>query len=241
MKCIGIEQWAGLEPNWVSELVRLEHLTTNHGLTGSTPKKTTDPSERFYRLANERFQRPLRFGIGPMKGHWKIGDWTLAEFQPVHFSDVASATEFLVQLRTLYVVDTARGLGEGTAALSRITELAEETGCGVTLFASAFGLSRDGVLPYAVETFEELWRASVEQCWPIVYLPKWDIDSLRHFYTARGFRNMCLYDKRVFERPEELCLPFASQFVYLPDSMDLSCRRSIEHRLNLGMCEFCRS
>jgi hypothetical protein len=50
---------------------------------------------------------------------------------------------------------------------------------------------------------------------------------------------MCIYDSQVYKRPKEDDLPFDSQFVYLPSSMDAEWRSQIEHRLNRDLCEFC--
>lgn len=144
-----------------------------------------------------------------------------------------------MHLQSLYVVDAARGKGEGRRSIEQIKKVADECGCGVTLFARSFAFSRGGNLPNALQTFEELRTASLEEQWPIVYLPEWDSECLRFFYEGCGFRNMCLYDSWIYNRPKEEDLPFDSQFAYLPASMDDRWRSQIEQRLNRNLCEFC--
>ena len=234
MKCIGVNQWAGADP-WFGEIVSdLEQRAARARQAESDRWKRMSPSVKFVQLTNDRFENPKLFGIAPVKGYWQIGDWTLAEINPMTLHDAADSSKYLV-----YVVDAARGQGEGKRALEQIKQLAEECGCGVTLFAKSFAFSRDGDLSFALQTFEELRKASLEEKWPIIYLPEWDIECLRFFYEGCGFQNMCLYDSWVYKRPKEEDLPFKSQFVYLPISMDPAWRQQIEHRLNRDLCEFC--
>jgi GNAT superfamily N-acetyltransferase len=235
MRPIGVNQWAGLEPAFAESLVYLQKQLAKSQQTGAEK----NPSDAFFRLANKHLERPRRYGVGPVEGYWKVGSSTLVEFTRIALSDVDESERFLVHLQTLYVVDADRGKGEGKRVLDKIKELAEEAGCGVTLFATAFALSRDGELPYAVESFDDLWKAACEEVWPVVYLPKWDEECLRFFYESSGFRNMCLYDPWVFDRPKENDQPFESQFAFLPESLKPLWRSRLTSRLNKSMCDFC--
>lgn len=239
MKCIGVNQWAGVDPFMAEMLSDFGRLAARSRKVEQDRLSGMAPSERFLRLANERFQKPRLYGIAPVEGYWRIGDWALAEIHKVSLSDAEDSGRFLVHLRSLYVVDSARGKGEGKRSIEQIKQIADECGCGVTLFAKSFAFSRDDHLPYALQTFEELRKAALEEKWPVIYLPEWDIDCLRFFYEGCGFRNMCLYESWVYKRPQEEDLPFDSQFVYLPKSMNPTWLRQIEHRLNRGLCEFC--
>lgn len=239
MKSIGVNQWAGADP-WLADIVReLEQQAARKQKAESDQWKRMSPRDKFFRLTSDRFQSAKLFGIAPVRHFWQIGDWTLAEIRPVWLEDARDSRNYLVHLQSLYVVDAARGKGEGKRSVELIKEVAEESGCGVTLFAQSFALSRDGHLPHAVETFDELTRASLEEEWPVVYLPEWDIDCLRFFYEGCGFQNMCLYGSWVYSRPKEEDLPFDRQFAYLPKSMDPAWRKQIEHRLNRELCGFC--
>jgi hypothetical protein len=239
MKSIGVNQWAGADP-WFAEVVSdLEQHAARARQAESDRRKRMTPSDKFFQLANDRFENPKLFGVAPVKGYWQIGEWTLAEINPMSLMDAKDSRSFLVHLQSIYVVNTQRGNGEGKRSIEQIKQLADECGCGVTLFAKSFAFSRNGLLPHAVQTFAELTQASLEQEWPVVYLPEWDIDCLRFFYEGCGFQNMCLYDSWVYKRPKEEDLPFKSQFVYLPSSMDPEWRSQIEHRLNRDLCEFC--
>jgi hypothetical protein len=239
MRCIGVNQWVGVDPFDMPFIVELDALAAKTERAEGESRSRNSPSERFVASVGERFQKPKILGIVPVKGYWKIGESTLAEFTDFSLSDVRDARRFLVQLQSLYVVDTARGQGEGAQAITQIKAIADETGCGVALFASAFAFSKDGILPNAMQSFEELWKAAMEEKWPIIYLPEWEGGDPRLFYERCGFQNMCLYDSWVYQRPKEEDLPFERQFVYLPPSMNPTWRSQIEHRLNRDLCAFC--
>lgn len=239
MKCIGVRQWAGVDPVMAEALGEFGRWTAQARRAEQDRLSRMTPSERFLSLANERFEKPRLFGIAPMGGYWRIGEWALAEIRKISLNDAMDSGRFLIHLQSLYVVDLARGKGEGKRSIERIKQIADECGCGVTLFVKSFAFSRDGYLPYALQTFEELRKAALEEGWPVIYLPEWDSDCLRFFYESCGFQNMCLYDSWVYDRPKEEDLPFDRQFVYLPSSMDPVWRSQIEHRLNRDLCEFC--
>lgn len=239
MKSIGVNQWAGVDPATAEMMADVERWAKQSQKAEQERLSRMPPSEKFLRLVNKRFQKPKLFDIAPAKDFWRIGDWTLVEICRISLEDVIDAGSFLIQLQSLYVVDMERGRGEGKRSIEQIKQIADECGCGVTLFAKSFAFSKEGHLPNALQTFEELRQASLEEEWPVIYLPEWDIDCLRFFYEGCGFRNMCLYDSWVYKRPKEEDVPFDSQFVYLPASMDPACRRQIEHRLNRNLCEFC--
>lgn len=240
MKCIGVNQWTGVDPFTAEVISDLEQWVTHSARRQQERLARMTPRERFLRLVNERFQKPRIFGVAPVDGYWRIGDWGLVEIRRISLEDARDSERYLIHLQSLYVVDMARGSGEGTRVIEQIKQIADECGCGVTLFAKPFALSRDGRVPNAFQTFEELRQASLEEEWPVIYLPEWQGDCLRFFYERCGFRNMCLYDSWVYERPKEADLPFDNQFAYLPNSMDAAWRRQIEHRLNRDLCEFCR-
>lgn len=239
MKCIGVNQWAGVDPIMAETLSEFGRWAARAQKAEQDRLSQMAPSERFVRLANERFEKPRLFGVAPMSGYWRIGEWVLAEIRKISLNDAKDSARFLIHLQSLYVVDSGRGRGEGKRAIEQIKQIANECGCGVTLFAKSFAFSRDGHLPYAMQTFEELRKAALEEEWPVVYLPEWDIDCLRFFYGGCGFQNMCLYDSWVYNRPKEEDLPFDRQFVYLPSSMNPVWQQQIEHRLNPDLCEFC--
>jgi GNAT superfamily N-acetyltransferase len=239
MKCIGVNQWTGVDPATAEMIAELGQWAKHSQKAEQERLSRMPPSERFLRLASERFQRPKIFGIAPIEGYWRIGDWALAEIRKISLDDAKDSGRFLIHLQSLYVVDAARGSGEGKRAIEQIKEIADECGCGVTLFAKSFAFSREGHIPNALQTFEELRQAALEEKWPVLYLPEWDIECLRFFYEGCGFQNMCLYDSWVYQRPKEEDLPFDSQFVYLPNSLNPAWRSQIEHRLNRDICKFC--
>jgi GNAT superfamily N-acetyltransferase len=239
MKLIGVHQWAGADP-WLAGMANdLEQLAERSRRHAQERWHRMAPSERFFERAKERFRIPQLFGVAPARWFWQIGEWTLAEIRPISLHDIADSSSFLVHLQSIYVVDAMRGQGEGKRALEQIKQLAEECGCGVTLFAKSFALSRDEELPNAVQTFDELVRAALEEEWPVLYQPDWDAECLRLFYASCGWVNMCLYGPWVYGRPKEEDLPFDRQFAYLPQSMAPAHRSRLAGRLNPDLCEYC--
>lgn len=239
MRCIGINQWAGVEPWLADEITVFEERAAERIRAENERWASMMPRAKFMELAKQRFTKPKLFGVLPTDGLWRIGDYTLVEFSELVLSDATDSESFLVHLQSLYVVDTERGRGEGRRAIEMIKGIADAAGCGVTLFARAFGFSKDSVRPHALISYDDLWEAAVVQQWPVIYLPKWDAECLRFFYECCGFTNMCLYDNAVFGRPKDRDQPFESQFAYLPSSLEPRWLNQIGHRLNRDLCEFC--
>ena len=236
MKRIGINQWgAGIDPFLADTLNEFEQKTTQSRKAEQERMSRMAPSEKFLMLAKQRFKNPRLYGIIPAEDFYQIG-MTMIEIVKMNLDDVKDAGQFMIFLQSLYVVDAARGNGEGKRAIEQIKQISEESGCCVALFARSFALSKEGYLPNAFLTFDELKKASLEEKWPVIYLHELDC---RFFYEGCGFQNICLYESWVYKRPKEQDLPFDSQFVYLPSTMDRECRGQLDNRLNRNMCEFC--
>ena len=236
MKRIGTYQWCGIDDFLADELNDLDRKITQSKKAEQERISRMAPSERFLMLAKQRFQKPKLYGIIPADDFFQIGDFTMIEIVKMDLDDVKDAGQFMIFLQSLYVVDAARGNGEGKRAIEQIKQISEESGCCVALFAKSFALSKEGYLPNAFQTFEELKKASLEEKWPVIYLHELDC---RFFYEGCGFQNICLYESWVYKRPKEQDLPFDSQFVYLPSSLDKDCRRQLENRLNRTLSDFC--
>lgn len=87
MKSIGVNQWSGADP-WVADLMReLEQQAARVRQAENDRWSRMSPSDRFFRLADDRFQIAKLFGIAPVKGYWQIGDWTLAQINPMSLED----------------------------------------------------------------------------------------------------------------------------------------------------------
>ena len=235
MKRIGTYQWCGIDDFLADELNDLDRKITQSKKAEQERISRMAPSERFLMLAKQRFQKPKLYGIIPADDFFQI-DFTMIEIVKMDLDDVKDAGQFMIFLQSLYVVDAARGNGEGKRAIEQIKQISEESGCCVALFARSFALSKEGYLPNAFLTFDELKKASLEEKWPVIYLHELDC---RFFYEGCGFQNICLYESWVYKRPKEQDLPFDSQFVYLPSTMDRECRGQLDNRLNRNMCEFC--
>ena len=236
MKRIGISQWCGIDDFLFDPLSDLDRKITQSKKAEQERISRMPPSERFLMLLKQRFKNPRLYEIIPAEDFYQIGDFTMVEIVKMDLDDVKDAGQFMIFLQSLYVVDAARGNGEGKRAIEQIKQISEESGCCVALFAKSFALSKEGYLPNAFQTFEELKNASLVEKWPVIYLHELDC---RFFYEGCGFQNICLYESWVYKRPKEQDLPFDSQFVYLPSSLDKECRRQLENRLNRDLCEFC--
>ena len=235
MKRIGTYQWCGIDDFLADELNDLDRKITQSKKAEQERISRMAPSERFLMLAKQRFQKPKLYGIIPADDFFQI-DFTMIEIVKMDLDDVKDAGQFMIFLQSLYVVDAARGNGEGKRAIEQIKQISEETGCVVALFARSFGFSRDGYLPNAFQTFEELKKYSLEEKWPVIYLPELDC---RFFYEGCGFQNMCLYDAWIYKRSKEQDLPFDSQFAYVPSTLNKECRGQLENRLNRTLSDFC--
>ena len=235
MKRIGINHWTGVDDFLTDELNDLDRKITQSRKAEQERISRMAPSERFLMLAKQRFKNPRLYGIIPAEDFYQIG-MTMVEIVKMDLDDVKDAGQFMIFLQSLYVVDAARGNGEGKRAIEQIKQISEESKCCVALFARSFALSKEGYLPNAFQTFEELKNASLVEKWPVIYLHELDC---RFFYEGCGFQNICLYESWVYKRPKEQDLPFDSQFVYIPSSLDKECRRELDNRLNRNTCEFC--
>ena len=236
MKRIGTYQWCGIDDFLFDPLSDLDRKITQSRKVEQERISRMPPSERFLMLAKQRFQKPRLYGIIPADDFFQIGDFTMTEIVKMDLDDVKDAGQFMIFLQSLYVVDAARGNGEGKRAIEQIKQISEETGCVVALFAKSFAFSRDGYLPNAFQTFEELKKYSLEEKWPVIYLPELDC---RFFYEGCGFQNMCLYDAWIYKRSKEQDLPFDSQFAYVPSTLNKECRGQLENRLNRTLSDFC--
>ena len=236
MKRIGINHWTGVDDFLTDELNDLDRKITQSRKAEQERISRMAPSERFLMLTKQRFQKPKLYGVVPADDFFQIGDMTMVEIVKMNLDDVKDAGQFMIFLQSLYVVDAARGNGEGKRAIEQIKQISEETGCVIALFAKSFGFSRDGYLPNAFQTFEELKKYSLEEKWPVIYLPELDC---RFFYEGCGFQNMCLYDAWIYKRSKEQDLPFDSQFAYVPSTLNKECRGQLENRLNRTLSDFC--
>ena len=123
MKCIGVNQWTGIDPATAEMMAELGQWAKQSQKAEQERLSRMPPSERFLGLANERFHRPKIFGIAPVEGYWQIGDWTLAEIRRIVLDDAKDAGKFLIHLQSLYVVDSARGKGEGKRSIEQIKQI----------------------------------------------------------------------------------------------------------------------
>jgi hypothetical protein len=63
MKCIGVNQWAGVDPVMAETLSEIGQWAASASRAEKERFSRLTPSEKFLRLAHDRFQKPRLFGI----------------------------------------------------------------------------------------------------------------------------------------------------------------------------------
>lgn len=236
MKQIGPNQFVGDDPYFCLMAAEFEGESRRRGIQADL----RCPSEKFFSLLGERTDKPKRFGFLVDHNYFRFGEHTLISVQKTRgLSGVPNCESFMCQLESIYVVDTARGQGNGTACIDMITEIAEQSGCVVDLFCNPFVWSRDGSSKYAIESFEQLWEIISDDKWDILYHRDSQKELTKFFYARSGFVNICLYDKWVYGRDKSEDLPFEQQFAFLPSTLRPEYRRQLNSRLSRQGCEFC--
>ena len=82
MKSIGVNQWAGVDP-WFAEMVSdLQQHAARTRRAENDRWNRMSPSDKFFRLADDRFQIPRLFGIAPVRSFWRIGGVDAGRNQP---------------------------------------------------------------------------------------------------------------------------------------------------------------
>lgn len=240
MKMIGPEIVHGADPATAKFVLEFEKNARRFKDREAYGLQSLKPRERFLSLISKSFEKPKRYGIDNSHDFWRLGDSVCVELnRGINLSDVAECSDFVVHLQRLYVVDSEQGNGLGRWAVGQIKRIADESGCCVTLFAKPFAFSKDGVRENLFTSFADLWCAIAEESWDVVYKPSGFAECVKFFYSDCGFKNICLYDSWVYSRPKEDDLPFESQFIYLPKTLEGRYLDRLRRRMIPGLCGFC--
>jgi len=236
MKQIGVNQYVGEHPGIIEGC--LDYLAICEGTRKKQEEafKRKTPVQRFFHLADDELIKPLWHGVSTQHDFWRIGDNTLVELcENKYLPDVQESSKFIVHLHTLHVVDTARGNGVGLASMKKLMDIAERAGCIITLCARSFGVAPAGEeLPYAVQSFEEMWERTSVDMWETVELPHFESDAVKFFYQRCGFQRICGCTEE--DEPDD---PRSNYFAYVPDSVEPEHKARVSQRLNIELCEFC--
>ena len=198
------------------------------------------PADKFLFLLSKRTTKPRRFGVLVDHSYFRFGaDTLISVLKSGKLSGVPDSNSFMCHLESIYVVDGARGSGVGRSCMGMLTEIAEESGCALDLFCNPFVWSCDGRVPYAVESFDQLWSIVFDEKWDVLYHTDYQKELTKFFYSQSGFTNICLYDEWVYQRDKSEDLPFDQQFVYLPSTLRAEYRQQLNSRLKNRECEYC--
>jgi GNAT superfamily N-acetyltransferase len=236
MRQIGVNQYCGEHPGIIDGC--LDYLAICEGTRKKQQelfeKKT--PVRRFFHLAQKELSKPLLHGISTQHDFWRIGEHTLVELvENDYLSDVKNGRDFMLHIQSLFVVDTHRGEGHGFAVMKKLLDVAKRAGCILTLHARSFGIAPEGEeLPYAVQSFDELWQRTSVDMWEVVELPDFEAEAVKFFYEKCGLQKFC--GCREEHRKENISNNY---FAYVPDSVSWKHRDALAHRLKTELCDLC--
>ncbi len=240
MKQIGPNTFIGADPYLCMMAAELVIESNRREADRERKFRQLSPADKFLYLLNKRTQKPKRMGVSVDHTYFRFGQNTLISlFKTDKLSGVPDCNRFMCHVESIYIVDSARGLGLGRECVDMLTGIAEETGCVLELFCNPFVWSYDGISAYAFESFDQLWGVVCDEKWEILYHRDYQKELTKFFYQQAGFTNMCLYDEWVYARDKEEDLPFDQQFAYVPKTLSSEYRQQISRRLNYGECEFC--
>jgi GNAT superfamily N-acetyltransferase len=198
------------------------------------------PSDRFLTIASETWRKPMR---GTYPWTYQAEEYGLMEINRMYqkdFPDIDQISDFMIQMRSLYIVDLYQGQGIGRKIINRMKNIAEKSSCCFCLFVHPFGFTKGGDLPSGFRTFSELTHAALIEEWEIFYHSEFDAEATASFYKECGLTNICLYSEEDRGEKADGLNKWYFHFIYIPDSLDHDYRKRLDYRLNLEECEYCK-
>ena len=236
MKQIGINQWTG-PPDIASGMVEITKYFKEKKDKRLSSIFDCTPAEAFWKLSRRDWNRPLSYSY---PNFYRLETYGLLEFdhfeQEDYCPDIPDMEKFVIVLRSLMVVDLEMGKGIGSRILKKVKELADETNCCVALYVHPFGLTKDGINKSGFCSFEELLTACLLEEWDVLYNPEIEMESVAEFYKKSGFKNICFGIDKEHENPEA----WKYYYIYIPPGLNYKYRESLQYRLNIEACEFCK-
>jgi hypothetical protein len=189
-------------------------------------RKRTPPISRLRNLIKQNCKPAKTSRWQFLENVWVWNDAVVFELERAWWNDVPGSGEWLSYLRRMYVVDSKRGVGHGTAFIRSLQSWAEDSGAAISLISCHFGLSREmhDKGPFFLESVEEvvdIWDTAEIQ-------PVFCHDWLRCWYATRGFHNVMLLDNGFFSFRSDIAS--SDQFVFIPKSLDDSAKLAASHR-----------
>ena len=199
------------------------------------------PSARYWHFARKDWDRPWK-NIAGMKNYFRMQEYGLLELEWVKqksFPDLKNCQDFLVQIRSIYVVDLHQGKGVGRKILDDIKEVSEKSCCAVILFVCPFGFDSGNGLEMGISSWEELERVAFQEEREIIYKPKSFTGSISEFYRKAGFQNICLRGPDSAPLEGEID-PTKYEFVYLPKTISREHKEQLGDRLRIQLSKYCQ-
>ena len=159
----------------------------------------------------------------------------VAQIEPTIWSNGNNTESTLLYMRKIYVLDSLRGEGIGTAFINHIKKSVDHAGMILFLNAQSFSLadSKDG-RPYGFDSMDELL-----QHWNAEQLTGTDVTVLlKDWYRKQGFFNGCVHDEGEHKarRGESL----DRQFIYIGENYSGDVEQIKRRAKAEGMCEICK-
>jgi GNAT superfamily N-acetyltransferase len=239
MRCIGVNQYAGEHPAIIEAFKEYKEGYARARKIEKEKLDGLDPVDKFFHIVNAEVERPAKYSR-EFFHNYRFCDNALVVLERIGddaFPDIEGCSRFIVLLRSIYVVDLYRSQNIGQRTIEQIKRIADRAGVVVILFAKAFGISKDGKQLNKFTSFEELWRACVED-WDVVDLWDWQSEVADWFYKKNGLTNICLHSPKA-KPPGNTEEWYSGQFAYIPDKLKEEYRVMLKERLKFDQSIFC--
>tara|TARA_Y100000385_G_scaffold95566_1_gene98884 strand:- start:197 stop:916 length:720 start_codon:yes stop_codon:yes gene_type:complete len=239
MKQIGPNKYIG-DPSLIAEFKYAKKHWDRNAKELELKLAGMTPVEGFWYLARREWNRPLSTRY---PNYFRLESYGLIEFDTVEqkdYLDIEDVDKFVINLRSLYVVDYYQGQGYGSKIIDKVKDLADKVGCCVVLYVHPFAFTKDGTYSLGFTNWDELLSASLVEELDIIYNPEFEMDSIASFYKQTGFKNICfmsINDEFKIVQRKDADMFF---YIYIPDSAQQEHKNKLANRLNIEMCEFCK-
>jgi len=243
MKQLGPDLWYG-EKVLLDSYWQLKKGYDRQKAEEDREMRSLDPSDRFWRIARKEWERPWKYREGRYSTFHNVfrmresGLMTITNVGQDCFPDIDECNKFVVQLKSLYVLDVDRGKGIGRKILEDAKEVSERSGCVVILFVGPFAYDVGNGTAMGLQSWNELVKVAIEEEREIVYYKKRAYGSVRTIYEDAGFVNMCLYGPNSMPDRDE-AEAWRYEFAYVPESLEPRYRERLSERLKAGLSEYC--
>jgi GNAT superfamily N-acetyltransferase len=237
MKQLGPTLWHG-EHDLIRAMWKNQDILESQRIKKEAELIGLDPSDKYWRIIRDEWKRPWRYRegrYGSFHNFFRLREYGLAVLQPVDqetFPDIDECNRFLIQLKSLYIVDSKRGKGIGREILNDMKAVSDRSGCGIILYVAPFGFDAGNETVMGMRNWEELEKAAVFEERDILYYSKKAYGSVATFYEDSGFIHMRLDSPKSSPESKKEIRDF--HFAYLPGSLEKRYRDRLKDRLNFA-------